>query len=170
MTVRVEAAFIIIATIAIVIQMAILVAMFVQMRAAIEQFTRLANDLHLRVDPILIRINRILEDSQDRIGSIMGDAAELTRLARSQAQKVDRVFTDAVERLRIQVIRGDHILTGALEVMEEAGSRFRKTLWGPIQQASAVLKGLKVGLDLIRGHQKRRPEPDSATQDEELFI
>jgi hypothetical protein len=161
--------FIIIATVAIVIQMAILLAMFVQMRSAIENFTRLANDLHARIDPILLRVNHILEDSEDRIASVMGDAAEITRLARGQAQKVDRVFTEAVERLRIQVIRADQILTGAIEVIEEAGSRVRRTVWGPFQQASAVLKGLKVGLDLIRG-QQRRPQPDSATQDEELFI
>jgi hypothetical protein len=163
-------AFIIIATIAIVIQMAILLAMFVQLRTAIENFTRLANDLHTRIDPILLRVNRILEDSEDRIASVMGDAAEITRIARGQAQKVDRVFTEAVERLRVQVIRADQILTGALEVVEDAGSRVRKTVWGPIHQASALLKGLKVGLDFIRGQQRRRQEPDSATQDEELFI
>jgi len=105
-------AFIIIATIAIVIQMAILLAMFVQLRTAIENFTRLANDLHTRIDPILLRVNRILEDSEDRIASVMGDAAEITRIARGQAQKVDRVFTEAVERLRVQVIRADQILPG----------------------------------------------------------
>jgi hypothetical protein len=164
-------AFIIIAAVAIVIQMGILLAMFSQMRKAITDFTRIANDLHSRVDPILGRISRILDDSEDRISSIMGDASEITRLARSQAQKVDRVFTDAVDRLRIQVVRADHILTGTLEVIEEAGSRVRKTVWGPLQQASALLKGLKVGLDFIRGQQqKRRAEPDSTTQDEELFI
>jgi len=162
-------AFIIIAAIAIVIQMGILVAMFVQIRVALKQFTRIANQLQARIDPILLRTNRILEDSEDRIRSIMGDAAELTRLARSQAQKVDRVFTDAVERLRVQVIRADQILTGTLEVIEDAGSTFKSKLWQPFQQASAVLKGVKAGLDFIRG-QKRRPEPDSVTQDEELFI
>jgi len=162
-------AFIVIATIAIVIQMAILLAMFVQMRIAVRQFTRIATQLQARIDPILLRTNRILEDSEDRIRSIMGDAAELTRLARSQAQKVDRVFTDAVERLRVQVIRLDQILTGTLEVIEEAGSTVRSKIWQPFQQASAVLKGVKAGLDFIRG-QKRRPEPDDVTQDEELFI
>jgi hypothetical protein len=163
-------AFIIVATIAIVIQMAILLAMFVQLRTAIDNFTRLANDLHARIDPILLRVNRILEDSEDRIATVLGDAAEITRIARGQAQKVDRVFTEAVERLRVQVIRADQILTGALEVVEDAGSRVRKTVWGPIHQASALLKGLKVGLDFIRGQQRRRSEPDSSTQDEELFI
>jgi hypothetical protein len=162
-------AFIVIAAVAIVIQMAILLAMFFQVRTAIEQFTRIATDLQNRIDPILLRTSRILEDSEDRIASIMGDAAEITRVARGSAQKIDRVFTDAVERLRVQIIRADHILTGTLEVVEESGAKFRRTLWTPIQQASAILKGMKVAIDMLRG-QNQRPEPDSATADEELFI
>jgi 5-hydroxyisourate hydrolase-like protein (transthyretin family) len=162
-------AFIVVATIAIVIQMAILLAMFVQMRVAMRQFMRIASDLQARIDPILVRVNRMLEDSEDRIASIMGDAAELTRLTRTQAQKVDRVFTDAADRLRDQIIRADRILTGALEVVEEAGSTFRRTLWQPFNQISAIIKGLKAGLDVIRG-QKPRSSAEPATQDEELFI
>jgi hypothetical protein len=91
-------------------------------------------------------------------------------VARSQAQKVDRVFTDTLDRLRIQVVRADQILTGTLEVIEEAGTSFREKLWQPVHQASAVLKGFRAGLDFIRGNQRRRPEEDPTTQDEELFI
>lgn len=162
-------AFVVIAAVAIVIQTAILGITFAQIRTSVEQLTKIATDLNARVDPVLTRVTRIVDDSEDRIASIMGDAAEITRLARSQAQKVDRVFTDSVERLRIQVIRADHILTGALEVIEDTGSKFRKTLWGPVQQASAILRGLKVGLDYLRGE---RPSPagQKETQDEELFI
>jgi hypothetical protein len=162
-------AFIVIAAVAIVIQMAILLGMFLQVRTAIQQFTRIATDLQNRVDPILLRTNRILEDSEDRVASIMGDTAEITRVARGSAQKIDRVFTDAVERLRVQIIRADHILTGTMEVVEESGAKFRRTVWTPIQQASAILKGMKVAIDTLRG-QNRRPEPDGATADEELFI
>jgi ABC-type transporter Mla subunit MlaD len=162
-------AFVVIAAVAIVIQMAILTAMFVQMRAAVQQFTRIATQLQSRIDPILLRTNRILEDSEDRIRSVMSNAAELTEIARGQAQKVDRVFTDAVERLRVQIIKADQILTGTLEVIEQAGSTFRAKLWQPFHQASAVLKGVKAGIDFIRG-QRQRPESGSAMQDEELFI
>jgi len=162
-------AFIVVATIAIVIQMAILLAMFLQVRTAIGAFTRIAEQLQARMDPILLRTNRILEDSEERIASIMGDGAEIARLARGQAQKVDRVFTDMVERLRIQVVRADHILTGALEVIEETGSTFRSKVWKPVHQASAVLKGIKAGLEFIRSG-RRSETSDAATQDEELFI
>jgi len=55
-------------------------------------------------------------------------------------------------------------------VVEEGGAKFKRTLWTPIQQASAILKGMKVAIDMLRGQQNRRPEPDAATADEELFI
>jgi hypothetical protein len=137
-------AFIVIAAVAIVVQMAILLGMYLQMKGAIEKFTEIA--------------------------SIMGDGAEITRMARGQAQKIDRVFTDSLERLRVQVIRADQILTGTLEVIEDTGTKVRNTLWGPVHQVSAVLKGIKVGIDVLRGVQARRSEPDGAPQDEELFI
>ena len=143
--------------------------MVVRMGVLFQHLTRLTSEFQSKIDPILARTTRILDDSESRIASIMGDAAEITHVARSQAQKVDRVFTDAVERLRIQVIRADQIIGGTLEVIEETGSKVRRTLWTPFYQASAVLKGLKVGLDIMRGH-NHRPEPDPAHQDEELFI
>ena len=163
-------AFIVIAAVAIVMQMAIMLGMYLQFRDMNQHIKRVTSDLETRVNPILLRINRILDDSQDRISSIVGDAAEVTRIARSQAQKVDRVFTDAVDRLRVQVIRADHLLTGALEVLEDTGSKVRKTVTGPITQVTAVLKGIKVGLDFIRGQQHNRRRSDAPTQDEELFI
>jgi methyl-accepting chemotaxis protein len=163
-------AFIVIAAIAIVMQMSIMLVMLLQLKKSLEHFTRLSTDLQVRIDPILTRVNRILEDSEGRISSVMGDTAEITRLARSQAQKIDRVFTDTIERLQIQVIRADQILTGAMEVVDEAGTKFRNTLWGPIRQASAVMKGIKVGLDMLRRQQGGQIESDAASQDEELFI
>lgn len=68
------------------------------------------------------------------------------------------------------MIRADQILTGTLEVIEDTGTRFRKTLWEPVQQASAILRGLKVGLDFLRGQNRRSSQSESARQDEELFI
>jgi len=164
-------AFIVIAAIAIVVQAAILVAMAIQVRTSLESFTRIATQLQARIDPILLRTNRILEDSEGRIASIMGDASEVTRLARGQAQRVDRVVTDTLDRLRVQILRADQILTGALEVIDEAGSTVRKKLWEPVHKATAVLRGLQAGLDFIRNVRgPRSPASDAVSEDEELFI
>jgi type IV secretory pathway VirB2 component (pilin) len=55
-------------------------------------------------------------------------------------------------------------------VLEETGSKVRRTVTGPVTQVAAVLKGIKVGLDFIRGQQQQRRRSDATTQDEELFI
>ena len=164
-------AFIVIAAIAIVVQAAILTAMAIQVRTSLTAFTRIATQLQTRIDPILVRTNRILEDSEGRIASVMGDASEVTRLARGQAQRLDRVFTDTIDRLRTQLLRVDQILSGALEVIDEAGTTVRRKLWEPVHKATAVLRGLQAGLDFIRNARgPRPPASDAVNEDEELFI
>jgi len=161
--------FVIITALAVVLQMVILALMYVQFRQMNERMTRIASDFHARVSPILSRLQVLVEDAQPRIAGMISDAAEITYLARSQAQKVDRVFTEAADRLRVQLIHADHILTGVLESIEETGSKVRRTLLSPVQQASAFIKGVKTGLEFFRS--RRRPqERSSETQDEELFI
>lgn len=162
--------FVIVAMLAIVVQMAILVAMFFQLRTASRQMQQIAGDLQRKIDPILVRINRVLENSEDKISSIVTDAAEMTRVARAQAQKVDRLVTEALDRMRSQVIRADSILTGALEAVEDAGTKFRRSFLGPLQQASAVLKGIRTGIEFIRGQRTGKTSEARQEQDEELFI
>lgn len=163
-------AFVIVATLAIVVQVGILVAMYLQFRTATRQMHQIALDMQHKIDPILVRVNRVLENSEEKISSIVTDAAEMTRTARAQAQKVDRIVTEALDRMRAQIIRVDTILTGTLETIEDAGIKFRRSFLGPLQQASAVLKGIRTGIDFIRGQRSSKPTGTPQEQDEELFI
>lgn len=162
-------AFFVVATMALVLQMLILAGIYFQFRRTSEQLRGVVIEMQRKIDPILFRINRVLENSEEKISSIVTDAAEMTRLARSQAQRIDRVVGEALERVRVQIMRADSILTGTLEAVEDAGFRVRRSVLGPLQQASAVLKGIRTGIDFIRGQRgARRNSPGS--QDEELFI
>jgi len=163
-------AFIVIAAIALVVQTVVLLAVLIQCGVLAKRFSHVVSEFQAKIDPILLHTSRIIENSEQRIASIMTDASEMTRLARGEAQKVDRVFTELIDRLDGQIGRIDQILTGTLEVIEEAGSKFRTALWAPVQQVSAVLKGFKVGLEVLRGQQRRPSDRDSVHQDEELFI
>jgi len=163
--------FSIVAAIALVVQVVILTALFFQMRRTSENVNRLVGDLQSRVGPILTRVQILLDDTQPKISSMVNDASHIVYLARGQAQKVDRVFTDAADRLRGQLLHADRILTGTLEAVEDAGMRFRSSFWRPLQKATALVQGIKVGLDLLRSRRggSRRDEPREQ-QEEELFI
>lgn len=161
--------FVIVTALAVVLQMVILLAMYLQFRRTSERMTQIATDLQARLTPILSRLQVFVDDTQPRITAMVADAAEIVHVARGQAQKVDRIFSEAADRLRNQLIHVDQILSGTLETIEDAGSRIRRTVWGPVQQASALIKGIQAGLEFFRA--RRRPAERSVEQpDEGLFI
>jgi hypothetical protein len=165
------AVFVVVAAVAIVVQVAMLTALFFQVRRTMERLDRFSSDLQNRIGPILTRVQILLDDTQPKISELVADAAHVVYLARAQAQKMDRVITDASDRLRGQLVHADRILTGALETVEEAGSQFRRSFWRPVQKVSAVVTGIKVGLDLLRSRRGRNAHPDDTLGDEEeLFI
>ncbi len=164
----------IVAVIALVVQVVILTALLLQMRRTTDNLNRLMSELQSRVGPILTRLQIMLDDTQPKISSMVNDASHIVYLARGQAQKVDRVFTEAADRLRGQLLHADRILTGTMEAMEEAGSQIKHSFWRPVQKASALVQGIKVGLDLLRSRRRsasrsHNDEPREP-QEEELFI
>jgi uncharacterized protein YoxC len=163
---------VVIAALAIVFQACMLTAMFLQMRRTLERVERLTDHLETRVGPILTRVQILLDDTQPKISEMVADAAHVVYLARGQAQKLDRVVSEASDRLRGQLVAADRILTGALETVEEAGSQVKRSIWKPVQRVSAVVTGIKVGLDFLRSRRTRVPRsPDDPVEhEEELFI
>jgi len=164
--------FSIVAAVALVVQVVILTALLFQVRRTTENVNRLVGDLQSRVGPILTRVQILLDDTQPKISSMVNDAAHIVYLTRGQAQKVDRVFTEAADRLRGQLVHMDRILTAAMETVEEAGSQFKHSFWRPMQKASALVQGIKVGLDLLRSRRssRARSQEPHESQEEELFI
>jgi len=162
--------FIVVAAVAIVIQAAMITALFLQMKRLSERLERFTGDLESRLTPILSRVQIFLEDTQPKISEMVADAAHVVYLARAQAQKVDRVFTEASDRLRGQLVRADRILTGAMEAMEDAGTKFTHSVWRPVQKVSALMQGIKVGIDLLRSRRANRRPEEPLEQEEELFI
>jgi hypothetical protein len=161
--------FSIVASVALVVQGAMLIALFFEIRETNKKVNGLVTDLHTRVGPILTRAQILLDDTQPKISNMVADAAHIVYLTRGQAQKMDRVLTDATDRLRGQLNHVDRILTSTLETVEDAGSQFRQSVWGPMRKASAIVQGIKVGLDLLRSRRARRPD-EPMEQEEELFI
>ena len=160
--------------IALILQVSILTALFYTTRRTMQRMEKTVMDLNARAGPILTRVQILLDDTQPKISTMVSDAAHIVYLARGQAQKMDRVFTDAADRFRGQLLHIDRILTGTMEAVEDAGAQFKHSFWKPVQRASALVQGIKVGLDLLRSRrtatQPDAQERSSPEQEEELFI
>jgi hypothetical protein len=154
-----------------VLQVGILCALFITTRRTMEKVEKTVSDLNDRAGPILTRVQILLDDTQPKISAMVNDAAHIVYLARGQAQKADRVLTDAADRFRGQLLHLDRILTGTMEAVEDAGAQFKNNFWRPVQKASALVQGIKVGLDLLRSRRAPAPNREEGTeQEEELFI
>ncbi len=163
--------FIIVAAISLVVQVTILTVMFFQMKRTTESVNRMVGDLHSRMGPILTRTQILLDDTQPKISAMVEDASHIVYLTRSQAQKFDKIATEATDRLRGQLVTVDRILTGTLEAVEDAGTQVRRSIWGPVHKASAIVQGIKIGLDVLRSRRSSRRASDTAVeQEDELFI
>jgi hypothetical protein len=158
---------------AVVIQTVIIVAIYFFVRNLDRRAEETTREIRSRVAPILGRVQMILDDVHPQITNVVADAAQITRLARTQVQQADRVVGEAIDRLRLQLAHTDQILTGALETVEEAGATVRRAILGPVQSVTAIVRGIQTGLDFFRsGNNRRRTDaPVTAeTQDESLFI
>jgi uncharacterized protein YoxC len=164
----------VVVAIALVLQVSILTALFFTTRRTLQKMEKTVTDLNARAGPILTRVQILLDDTQPKISTMVSDAAHIVYLARGQAQKMDRVVTDAADRFRGQLLHIDRILTGTMETVEDAGAQFRQNFWKPVQKASALVQGIKVGLDLLRSRRaataSSASEERSPEQEEELFI
>ena len=166
--------FVVVTALAVVLQAVILIALFLQLRRTAARVEKTVADLNTKVTPLISRVEVLVDDISPRITGIIADASEITRLARGEAQKIDRILSEALERLRMQLIHVDHILTGAMEAVEEAGSHLKQTVWSPVMKATALVRGVQAGIDFLRNVRQRRSRIDivetPAEQDEGMFI
>lgn len=163
--------FSIITAVALVVQVGILTALFLQLKRTTESMNKTVSDLNARVGPILTRTQLLLDDTQPKIANLVEDASQIVYIARGQAQKMDRLMTEATDRMRGQMVRADRILTGTLEAVEDAGFAVRRNFMGPVQKASAIVQGIKIGLDVLRSRRgSRTSAQESVEQEDELFI
>jgi hypothetical protein len=161
--------FIIAMSIAVLIQMGILVALFVSVRKSTARMETMADDLHRRAAPILDTVTGILADSRPKIDSVMNDVAATSGAVRAQVERLEVTVDDALDRARLQVIRADEITTRALDCVEETADVVQTNLAGPARRLSGVMQGVAAGLDAyLRG--KARPRRGDMRQDEEMFI
>jgi hypothetical protein len=157
--------FVTVAGVALFMQMLMFAAMFLAMRRLSQRVTRIADDLQSRFFPLVSRLEVWVEEAQPRVSGALYEASEATHIARHQVERADRIVTEASDRLRMRIVHSDHILTGVLESIEDAGFRIRRSVRAPVRSATALFRGIQTGFDFYRGRRRRTEASDSVTRD-----
>ena len=161
--------FVAVTSIAVVIQAAILVALFLTMRDRSARVLAIAESVQARALPAIASAQAILDDTGPKLQTITSNLVEVSSTLKSQVDRADVTVADLLDRTRLQIIRADEMVSRTLDRVEETTDLVQHSVIGPIRQISAIITGLTTGFGAFFGRRMRNDE-DAAEQDEELFI
>lgn len=163
-------AFLIVSSVAIVVQAIVLVALYVSMKKSSARVESLAHEVERRAVPVLDAAHSLLTDNRAKIDTVVENLVATTTTLRSQIDRLDVTVTDVVDRTRLQVIRADEMVSRTLDRVEETTDIVHHSVLSPIRQAAGLVQGVMAGLGAYFGRGKQPRESGRHLPDEEMFI
>jgi methyl-accepting chemotaxis protein len=165
------AIFVIVAAVAIVVQMGILIALYVGMRQAASRMEGIAGRLEQQTGPLLSTASAILEDAQPKIAEITSNLAESTATVRAHVSQMADATGEIVERARLQAARMDEFVGSTMGKIETASEILETRVLSPVRRVQGIIAAVNAGLGVLRSSRpKRKAASSGVTQDEEMFI
>ncbi|HKT50067.1 MAG TPA: hypothetical protein VJV96_07200 [Candidatus Angelobacter sp.] len=165
------AIFVIVAAVAIVVQMGILIALYVGMRQAASRMEGVVGRLEQQTSPLLTTASAILEDAQPKIAEITSNLAESSATVRAHVSQMADATGEIVERARLQAVRMDEFVGSTLGKIETASEILESKVLTPVRRVQGIISAVTAGLGVLRSSRpKRKTAHAGAEQDEEMFI
>jgi len=165
------AIFVIVAAVAIVVQMGILIALYLGMRQTASRMEGIAGRLEQQASPLLATAGAILEDAQPKIAEITSNLAESSATVRAHVSQVAEATGDIVERARLHALRVDEFVGNTMGKIETASEILETKVLSPVRRVQAIVQAVNAGLGVLRSTRSRtRSARAGAGQDEEMFI
>src|SRR5208282_302 len=159
---------------AVLLQAGILAALYLAMRKSSARMEALAVEVKTKALPTLETAQAMLAELRPKLTIIADNLAETIHSVRSQVERGDATVNDVVYRARLQVIRGDELLTRTLDRVEETSDMVHQTVVSPVRQFAGLIQGVTAGIEFLFGNrgrkngggrEARRPVPQ-----DEMFI
>ena len=155
--------------IAVLMQAGAMLGIWLAIRKVPGQIENVRSDVKQRLDPLSQSVLEIIDNSREPLRTITANVAEISRILRDRTSNADRVAAELLEKSRSQIIRVDRMVSELVERVETTADTVQKGVLGPIQEVSAVVKGVRSGLEFLFSR-RRVTNVSEATQDEQLFI
>jgi transcriptional regulator with PAS, ATPase and Fis domain len=164
--------FIGVSSLAIVIQAAMLVAMYATTKKTSAQFEKLAEEVRTKALPTAESVRMLIVDNKGKIEDIVDNLSVATSTARSQLTRLDATFNDVLDRTRLQVMRADELATSTMDRIEETTEIVQHTIVSPVRRINGVLSALSTGVGMfVAGRRAQKATPKAgAGQQEDMFI
>jgi methyl-accepting chemotaxis protein len=163
--------FVIVAAAAIVLQTAILFALYKMMGETTSRMERLAGRMEEQTTPVLATAHAILDDAQPKLAEITSNLAESTALVRSHVAQMAEATGEIVDRARLQAARLDELVSSTVDKIEVTTDFVQHSVIAPVRRVHAIVQAVSAGLSFLRANRaRRRAETSNGDADEEMFI
>ncbi len=166
--------FIAITAAAVVLQMLILLALYLAVRKLSARIASVTDETQSKLLPLLENakvmqqeVKTFIETARPKIDLVLDNAAHVTTIARTDAERVNVTLNDLLDRVRLQVIRADEMVTRTLDRVEDTSERVQHTVMSPVRKVSGIAQAISVGVGTFFNNQKRRR---NGGHSDEMFI
>jgi hypothetical protein len=146
--------FVAMVAIAMVAQAIALIVMAVGAGKARKRGLEIAEDLRLKVLPIIAGTHELIRDTTPKVKVITENFVEASHVIRSKAQEFDVTASDLNAKTRAQAARVDGMVTSVLNTTAEITDTIQRGIKVPVREVSGLVNGLKAGLDVLVGRAK----------------
>jgi methyl-accepting chemotaxis protein len=159
---------------AVLVQAGLLAGMYLSMRKSSARLEALAEEVKTKVLPTVETAQAMLTELRPKLTVIADNLTETTHSVRAQVERMDATVSDVVDRARLQIIRGDELLTRTLDRVEQTSDMVHNTVVSPVRQVAGLIQGVTAGIEFLlgnrtrkngNGREARRPVPQ-----DEMFI
>jgi ABC-type transporter Mla subunit MlaD len=156
-------------SIAVLMQAGAMLGIWLAIRKLPGEVDKVRADIKQRLDPVAQSTLEIINNSREPLRTITANLAEISRMLRDRSSDADRVAAELLDKSRSQIVRLDGMVTDLADKVEDTANSVQKGVLAPIQEISAVVKGVRSGIEFLFKH-RRVTNVSEATQDEQLFI
>ena len=164
-----ELAFVVVAALALVLQTAILFALYLAVSKSAKSMKTEIEEVRSAVMPTVERTRDLIERMAPKVEQTMADVAEITRSVRTQAVEIETVTKDLVARVRKDTSRIDGMLANTLDAVDKAGDFVTRAVNKPMRQISGVLASIKAVVESLSTYTPAQPN-HTRPDNEDMFV
>jgi len=162
--------FVVVAAVAIVVQMGILLALYKALRRTSERMEGIAGRLEQQATPVLATAAAILDDAKPKIADITTNLAETSASLLTHAGQIGNAASEVAERARMQAARLDEFVINAAHKVEATTELLQNKVFSPMRRVRAIVTALNAGMSFFKSNRSQRRGSSGEVEDEEMFI
>lgn len=141
---------------AVLLQAMILLALFLTVRKTAATLQQQIDELRTTVLPVVHEAKDFLSNVRPKLEAVVNDVSRISASLRAESADLQQSAEEIMESVRRQASRVDAMLTSFFDTLDRASARVSDAVNTPLRHLSALVTGVKAGLDNFRAG---RPEP-----------